>query len=339
MILFFLKFSEETAWFYWIRMVFFLNLFLVIKPDTQAQVAESIPVLIVDGFSNHDWQQTSAVTQWILEEGGRFKVNISTVPEDSMARQSWLPAFDQYAVIIQNTNNIHDSSLKWPVNAEKALEKYVSDGGGLYILHSANNAFSHWEAYDEMIGLGWRPKSAGSSLEIGPEGNLIHYPPGEGLGTGHGDRFNAVIQRLNRHPINRDFPDAWQTVNTEVYYFPRGEAKNLEVLSYAFDSTSTQKNWPVEWVVNFGKGKVYNSSLGHLWTGETYPPAYRCAGYQTTVVRVTEWLATGKVSFPIPPDFPTANTPSLRPAEDFLQRKIKSHYPKYSKQPKAASTD
>lgn len=129
---------------------------------------------------------------------------------------------------------------------------------------------------------------------------------------------------LNRHPINEDYPDAWQTVNTEVYYFPRGEAKNIEVLSYAYDSTSTQQNWPVEWVVGYGKGKVYNSSLGHLWKGETYPPAYRCVGYQTTVVRVTEWLATGKVNFAVPPDFPTANSPSLRPQEGYLQRTMKS---------------
>ena len=116
------------------------------------------------------------------------------------------------------------------------------------------------------------------------------------------------------------FLTGWQTVNTEVYYFPRGEAKNMEVLSYAYDSTGTQKMWPTEWVVAYGKGNVYNSSLGHLWEGETYPPAYRCAGYQTTVVRVAEWLATNGVTFPVPEDFPTAATPSLRLEETFLKK-------------------
>ncbi len=164
----------------------------------------------------------------------------------------------------------------------------------------------------------------GIALEIDSEGIIFRYMPGEGKGTGHGDRFNAVIQILNRHPINQDYPDAWQTVNTEVYYFPRGDAKNLEVLSYAYDSTSTQQNWPVEWVVGYGKGKVYNSSLGHLWEGEKYPPAYRCAGYQTTVVRVAEWLATREVTFPVPPDFPTADTPSLRPQDGYLSSPIES---------------
>ncbi|WP_163378922.1 ThuA domain-containing protein [Cyclobacterium sp. SYSU L10401] len=321
---FFSNFGERSILVYWIRLVFLINLFLVTKPEIQAQQTNKIKVLIVDGFSNHDWQQTSAVTRWILEESGLFKVDISTFPEDRMARQSWLPTFDQYAVVIQNTNNIHNSDLRWSIEAEKALEKYVRQGGGLYILHSANNAFAHWEAYNEMIGLGWRSQSVGMALEIDAKGDLKRYLPGEGRGTGHGDRFNALIQILNRHPINQGYPDTWQTVNTEVYYFPRGDAKNIEVLSYAYDSTSTHQNWPVEWVVDYGKGKVYNSSLGHLWEGETYPPAYRCAGYQTTLVRVTEWLATGKVDFPIPPDFPTADSPSLRPREAFHQRKTET---------------
>ncbi|WP_439481227.1 ThuA domain-containing protein [Cyclobacterium plantarum] len=224
---FFRIFGKRSIWVYLVRLVFFLNLFFFLKPDGQAQSSVKIPVLIVDGFSNHDWKQTSAVSKWILEESGLFKVDISTVPEDSMARQSWLPAFDQYAVVIQNTNNIHNSNLKWPINTEKALEKYVAKGGGLYILHSANNAFAHWEAYNEMIGLGWRSQSVGTSLEIDSKGNIKRYSPGEGRGTGHGERFNALIQILNRHPINKGYPEAWQTVNTEVYYFPRGDAKNI----------------------------------------------------------------------------------------------------------------
>jgi type 1 glutamine amidotransferase len=127
------------------------------------------------------------------------------------------------------------------------------------------------------------------------------------------------VEILNRHPINRGYPEAWQTVNTEVYYFPRGAANNLTVLSYAYDSASTHQRWPLEWVVAYGKGRVYNSSLGHLWEGETYPPAYRCIGYQTTVIRATEWLATGQVTYPVPSNFPTRNKYSLNPENSYLK--------------------
>jgi type 1 glutamine amidotransferase len=283
---------------------------------------QQIRALIVDGFSNHDWGQTSRAIKWILESSGRFQVEISTLPLDSMGWQAWNPVFKSYDVVIQNTNNIHNPRLEWPEPAKRDLERYVKEGGGLYILHSANNAFPDWKEYDRMIGMGWRSVNHGTALEIIPgQKDPRRYPPGEGKGTSHGDRFDALIQRATSHPINEGFPEAWKTKNTEVYSFPRGPAENLTVLSYAYDSTETQKIWPVEWVVEYGAGRVYNSSMGHLWTGETFPPAYRCAGFQTIVVRAAEWVATGNVTFPVPDDFPDKDQTSLRPEIQFTDPK------------------
>lgn len=299
-----------------------LTFCFAVATKAEAPGEDRIRVLIVDGFSNHDWRQTTRVTKWILEESGLFQVDISTIPSDSLKRAAWSPEFDLYAVVIQNTNNIWEPRLRWPAEVEKNLENYVKNGGGLYILHSANNAFPHWEEYDKMIGLGWRRQSTGYALEISGNKKIIRYAPGEGESTGHGERFNAIIQKFNEHPINKGYPNQWQTANTEVYYFPRGTAEKITILSYAYDSASTQRLWPVEWVVDYGKGRVYNSSLGHLWKGETYPPAYRCVGYQTTVIRAAEWLATGKVTYPIPVDFPTKSSLSLRPKEEFMKSEL-----------------
>jgi len=299
------------------KAMFVLAMVCVLHRAALAQKGGQIPVLIVDGFSNHDWKQTSAVTKWILEESGRFKVDVSTVPLDSASWAGWNPSFEKYAVVVQNTNNIQDTRLRWPAKTERHLEEYVKGGGGLYILHSANNAFAHWKEYDKMIGLGWRKSSEGYAIEVGPSNEIIRIPPGQGQGTGHAERFNALVRIMTRHPINLGYPDKWQTANTEVYHFPRGTAENLTVLSYAFDSTGTGRNWPVEWVVAYGAGRVYNSSMGHLWKGEFYPPAYRCIGYQTTMIRATEWLATGTVTYPLPAQFPTAEAQSLRSADTF----------------------
>jgi len=281
----------------------------------QAQVRQQplINVLIVDGFSNHDWRQTSLLTKQILEGSGRFRVSISTVPAaDDSSWAAWDPEFKNYEVVIQNTNNIQNPALRWPRRIEERLENYVRDGGGLYILHSANNAFPHWEEYDRMIGLGWRTKDRGFALEIGPDNKIIRIPPGQGENTNHGDRFDAVIRVLHRHPINKDYPAEWKTPSMELYRYARGPAENVTVLSVAYDSIG-KKTWPVEWVVKYGKGRVYNSSMGHLWKGDTYPLSYRCVGFQTTMIRVTEWLATGKVTSPLPANFPTKNVMSLVP--------------------------
>ena len=69
----------------------------------------------------------------------------------------------------------------------------------------------------------------------------------------------------------------------------------------------------MEWVVNYGKGRAYSSSFGHVWHDEADPVDMRCAGFQTLLVRALQWLAHRPVTFPIPPDFPTETAISLRP--------------------------
>lgn len=274
--------------------------------------SNKIEVLIIDGFSNHDWKQTTLIVTSILEKTGLFHVSVSTAPShpEDANWESWNPEFENYAVVIQNTNNIDIKHVKWPRRVEERLENYVASGGGLYILHSANNAFPHWDAYNEMIGLGWRLASEGVALTISDTGEIQEIPVGEGQDTYHGPRNDEIIHILNEHPINIGFPKTWKTPNMELYKYARGPAKNLTVLSYAKE-TETNINWPVEWVVAYGKGRVYNSSMGHLWRGETYPMSYRCVGFQTTLIRATEWLATGKTTYKVPTDFPTETTIKL----------------------------
>ena len=282
----------------------------LVKPSTN----QPIRVLIIDGFSNHDWKQTTLMVKSILEETGRFAVTISTAPNtaDEMSRTSWNPEFEKYGVVIQNTNNIQDTGLRWPRRVEQRLENYVRAGGGLYILHSANNAFPHWQEYNRMIGLGWRSKETGYALQLDSGDRITRIPPGQGEGTNHGARFDAIIHVVNKHPINKGYPERWRTASMELYRYARGPAENITVLSAATDSTTGQI-WPVEWVVSYGKGKVYASSMGHLWKGDIYPVSYRCIGFQTTLIRAAEWLATGKVTYPVPRNFPTKETTSLQP--------------------------
>ena len=276
-----------------------------------------IRVLIIDGFSNHDWKQTTLMVKNILEETGRFAVSVSTAPGsvDDPAWATWNPAFEKYNVVIQNTNNIQAPLLRWPRRIEEKLDNYVKHGGGLYILHSANNAFPEWGEYNRMIGLGWRPKDTGYALQLDSNDHIIRIPPGQGEGTNHGARFDAVIHILTRHPINKGYPERWKTASMELYRYARGPAENLTILSAATDSVTGTK-WPVEWVVKYGKGNVYVSSMGHLWKGDIYPISYRCIGFQTTLIRATEWLARGKVTYPLPANFPTEETISVRSAAD-----------------------
>ena len=276
---------------------------------------EKSRVLIVDGFSNHDWQQTTQWVKRILEDSGLFSVDVSTCPSTQASPDwdQWRPEFAEYDVVVQNCNNINNH-LTWPREVQMSLEQYVRHGGGLYILHSANNAFPRWEEYNRMIGLGWRDKDFGWAITIDPNGTVVRIPPGQGENTSHGERIDAVLTRLGDHPIHKDFPRQWKAADLEVYRYARGPADNMTVLTYACDP-KTQLNFPIEWVVNYGNGKVYNSTFGHVWQGDTNPAGIRCVAFQTSLIRAAEWLATGTSQWPVPDNFPDDKKVQLQKAE------------------------
>jgi hypothetical protein len=119
------------------------------------------------------------------------------------------------------------------------------------------------------------------------------------------------VHRLGDHPIHAGLPRDWLTPDIEVYYYARGPAENLTVLSHGFDPR-TQMNWPLEWTVQYGQGRVYTSTFGHVWKGDVQPARMRCAGVQTVAVRALQWLAGRTPDFPVPADFPTAEKTSVR---------------------------
>jgi hypothetical protein len=63
---------------------------------------------------------------------------------------------------------------------------------------------------------------------------------------------------------------------------------------------------PMLMVLNFGKGRIFHPTLGHD------PAAMSCVGFITTLLRGTEWAATGKVTQKVPADFPGAEKASTR---------------------------
>ena len=279
--------------------------------DQSGNKTEKLSVLIVDGFSNHDWRVTTSLVRTLLEDSGLFRVEVSTAPEtaDAEGWDAWRPQFADYDVVVQNCNDIRGGP-SWPTEVQESLEAYVENGGGLYVLHSGNNAFPEWEAYNRMIGLGWRDKDFGYAITVKDDGQLVRIPAGEGEKTSHGPRFDAVLSRVGNHPIHEGLPARWMSADLEVYRYARGPAENLTVLSYAKDP-KTQLNFPTEWMVKFGKGKVYNSTFGHVWHNDSNPPGARCVAFQTILVRAVEWLGTGEVTSELPTNFPDESSVSL----------------------------
>lgn len=292
-------------------------LLLLLAALTTMSAAEppKIRVLIVDGINNHDWQAATRMVRAFLIASGRFTVDVSTSPPRDAPKEAWSawrPAFAQYQAVIVNFNGGEKpDGIRWPAPVEQAFEQYVRGGGGAVMLHAANNAFLNWKAYNEMIGLGWRDRSFGPGLAVSDDGKVERIPQGTGLNPGHGPRHDFAMHVLDHdHPITKGMPSVWMHPSEQLTHGQHGPAEGLTILTYA-KSEISGLNEPMDWVRDYGKGRVYTTMLGHTWANEP-SPNLECAGFQTLFARGVEWAATGTVTIPIPADFPTATRMSIR---------------------------
>ena len=72
-------------------------------------------------------------------------------------------------------------------------------------------------------------------------------------------------------------------------------------------------NEPMLFTVSYGKGRVFQTTLGHIGAkDDSTVLSARNVGFITTLQRGVEWAATGDVTQSIPQDFPTAYEASVR---------------------------
>lgn len=282
--------------------------FLVAAPFITAQTSpKKVKVLILTGQNNHDWQRTTPLIQQILEEPGLFEVSVSTSPpQDSPTGdwETWQPDFTAYDVVLSNYNG-----EMWPDRIKDGFVKYVEQGGNALMQHAANNPFEGWLTFEKMVGLLWRDSLYGKRMYYDENGKQVIVPPGEGPDAGHGKVHSWPITiKDSKHPIVKGMPKTWMHANDELYHGQRGPAENMHVLATAYsseESGGTGKNEPMVWWIPYGEGKVLTCLPGHLWPDQESDAAFRCVGFRTMLQRSAEWLAKGKVTIPIPDNFPT----------------------------------
>ena len=95
----------------------------------------------------------------------------------------------------------------------------------------------------------------------------------------------------------------------ELYANMRGPGENMTILASAYsdpENRGTGFHEPILMVLSYGEGRVFHTTLGHDVS------AMSCVGFITTLLRGTEWAATGEVTQEVPAGFPTAETVSLQ---------------------------
>jgi len=312
-------------------------------------------VLIVDGRNNHDWRITTDSLRATLLQTNLFEVDVSTAPgqllpaaprtprtEDQAALakhaeaalrhreafrelqpkadalwQAWSPKFSQYDVVVLNYNG-----PRWNEKMQADFLKFVKDGGGVVLVHAANNAFGDWDEFNKLIGLGWRKAGFGKALKVNPDTSETFVASEKEntttpLNSGHGSKHSfVVIPRETQHPIMKGLPPRWKHGSDELYHHMRGPAENLTILSSAYsapEQRGVDMHEPITWEVKYGEGRVIVTTMGHFWPQQTNWDSLHCVGFQTVFARSVEYAGTGDVSLDVPTEFPQGDNLVIKP--------------------------
>lgn len=235
--------------------------------------ADRIPILVVGGANNHDWEWTTPALGRLLEDTGRFAADVTTKPAAELAK---LAASKKYRAFVLDYNG-----PRWGDAAEAAFLDAVRGGVGVSVIHAANNAFDGWVEYETLVGYLWRQ------------------------GTGHGQfhPFDVVIHDRD-HPITRDLPDLRAHPDELYHGLQHMHDADIRILATALsskESGGSGEREPMIMVSNYGDGRVFHTPLGHVWRDV---PASRASWadpqFRLLVARGTEWAATGKVTLAAP---------------------------------------
>ncbi len=311
--------------------------------------------LIMDGQNNHDiWPKTTMMMKSYLVQTGLFSVDIARTAftwqgdpydqDNGVTRNRRLqylkdypvpggketksidtpvpdpdfnPDFSKYDLVI---SNFGWKAAPLPKETQKALEQFVKKGGGLIIVHAADNSFPEWLEYNKMMGLGgWgdRTEKSGPYLYYNQEGVLVRDTSAGPCGShGHEQEFLITLRNTN-HPVTKGMPAQWMHAKDEMYDRLRGPAENISILATAYSDVEknasfftplkgTNRNEPMVLCRDYGNGRVFHLVLGH------FDYSMECVGFIVLLQRGAEWAATGNVTQSIPDDFPTADKVSIR---------------------------
>ncbi len=236
-----------------------------------------IRTLIISGRNNHDWRATTPFLRGVLQDSGRFDVRVTEEPA-GLTFDAVMP----YQLIVVNY-----VGPRWGHAAEHAVGSAVRSGAGLVVIHGSTYPFGQmpvlaeghgrtdirekpWKDYGEMVGATWTEKS------------------------GHGKRHIFTVKLQDRrHPITRGMTESF-AISDELYH-NLDVKEGVHVLATAYDDPAmngTGEDEPLLWTLVYGKGRVFQTALGHDLGAMSAP------GFVTTFARGAEWAATGKVTLP-----------------------------------------
>ena len=295
-----------------------VTIFLSFSLSAMITAQEKIKTMIVTGQDgSHWWEGGSDAIKMILENSDLFTVDILKTPDRSEDIGVYNPDFSKYDLVV-----INYAGKTWSESTRKKFEEYVSNGGGVVVVHSSITQMADWQAYNEIVGMaGWNGRDEKSGPFIYWKDGQIVYDHTPGSAGYHGlQHISTITHRAVEHPVLKDLSPVWTHFKDEVYVRMRGPGKNMEILATTYEDMGDmlgKQHAPLLWTVRYGKGRVFVTLLGHAGNDPNMRYSMECAGFQITLLRGAEWAATGQVTQKAPVDFPGEGIISLR--KEFME--------------------
>jgi hypothetical protein len=216
-----------------LKLIHLLGLTVVLSAPAlhAAQPPKLLVVSVTKGF-RHDVIPAADQMLGELAKTGKFSVEYVKTEQDMAAKMTVDSLKNYDGAIFNNTTG------DLPLPDREGFLSWIKSGKGFIGLHAATDTFPGFPGYIDMIG--------GLFLTHGPEVEV------------------KVIVEDRFHPSTRHF-DAFFRVYDEIYQvqkFHRDQVHGLLTLD-KHPNTGVPGDYPIAWCKEYGRGRVFYTSLGH----------------------------------------------------------------------------
>jgi len=260
---------------------------LAAGPSAAAAPKKVLVVTTTLGFRHSSIPTAEKVLAQLASEGGNFTVDYARVePNDPqfkgadgkpdaekvnaaikevLAEKMSPVALKKYdAVVFANTTG------DLPIPDKEAFLDWIKSGKGFVGMHSASDTFHHFEPYLDMLGAEFKEHKAQVKVE--------------------------AINQDKECPACRHLPANWEVFD-EIYLFKnfdRAKVHGLLTLD-KHPNEKTPGDYPISWCKEYGRGRVFYTSLGHredVWdpkAPDRKNPPEVAEAYQKLILNGIKW--------------------------------------------------